>query len=208
MWIMTNVGFISAVDKAKNRRRDLHVRARAKHHLLNIFPSLRPQDVQETLGGDYRYRADVARFEVARVIGQMIAAIDYDNFKDSVTDKPLKRAYGDVWHTMGELQPGGPYNWGARHGRQRGATLFDLGTSPAAPDEDFDPAGEDNGHLRAATDGGVHVCEGCMDEFATWTLHGQNLCDACVFEHYDDHSGGGRRRAWQANAAGSTGRIT
>jgi hypothetical protein len=38
--------------------------------------------------------------------------VDYTNFKDTVKNRRLHDRYLDVWHTMGKLQPGGPYGRG------------------------------------------------------------------------------------------------
>ena len=129
MWICANDGFVSIVDKAKNRTRDLHVRARMRGHLLALFPKAK---VAETPGGDYRFRADIPRAEIGAVIAARIVGIGYDNFKDSVPDKALHDAYSRVWSVMGDLQPGGPYGMRGRRGRGRGAGIVDL----------FDPASE------------------------------------------------------------------
>ena len=179
MWICANDGFVSIVDKAKNRTRDLHVRARMRGHLLALFPKAK---VAETPGGDYRFRADIPRAEIGAVIAARIAGIGYDNFKDSVPDKALHDAYSRVWSVMGDLQPGGPYGMRGRRGRGRGAGIVDL----------FDPASEAEQEAPAETGltqdhGLAGPCESCCDEPATWRLFGQRLCDSCVLDAYGNH---------------------
>ncbi len=176
MWICANDGFVSIVDKAKNRRRDLHVRARRRSHLVSLFPDAR---VIETPNGDYRYRADIPREAVAAKIAAAITAIDYDNFKNSVPEKQLHDAYARVWTIMGDLQPGGPYGWNNRRGGRAATTDLFEDPAPDAPSmagltQDLSPEEP-------------CICEGCMDEAATWKLYGQRLCDSCVLESYGNH---------------------
>lgn len=106
MWIMTNKGFVSIVDKSEVPG-CLMVRARRPGHIKNLFPSAK---VRESFGTDYRYRADIPRYEAASVIAREIAGIGYSNFKDSVKEKAYHDALMGVWHELGDLQPGGPYS--------------------------------------------------------------------------------------------------
>jgi hypothetical protein len=172
MWICTNQGFISAVDKAKNRKRDLHVRSRRKDHLKAIFPHLKDGDIAETMGGDYRFRADIPRAVVAQVVGALLTGIQYDNFKDSVKEKDLHDAYAGVWSVIGTLQAGGPYNWDSRK-RGRAADLFRRDEAP-----------EDDVEVRSFSDAGLHVCEDCLMEAASFTVRGKQLCDGCAIDAY------------------------
>jgi len=106
MWICFNNAFLSIVDKS-NVPGCLLVRARRRQHLLAVFPNAK---VNESFGTDYRFRADIPREEVARVVAAQVMAIKYSNFKNSVDDDRLHSAYNSVWATMGRLQPGGPYS--------------------------------------------------------------------------------------------------
>lgn len=117
MWIMLNDAFLSVVDKSKVRD-CLLVRARRREHLLAAFPDA---DVRESLGTDYRFRADIPRQDIIEELTNRLHDLDYDNFKDSVKDDPLHDAYMGVWSVMGRLQKGGPYSRGDR----RGPSLFD-----------------------------------------------------------------------------------
>lgn len=110
MWLCTNKGFLSIVDKAADPN-CLMVRARVKAHLQAIFPGAK---IQRTEGNDYLFRAEIARGEVAARVAESIMEISYDNFKGSVADKKLHDAYMGVWSVMGRLQPGGPYSRGVR----------------------------------------------------------------------------------------------
>lgn len=169
MWICVNDGFYSIVNKAKNRRRDLLVRARRPGDLERLFRG-HAIKVLTTLDGDYRYRADVPRALVGDVLAERVRAIAYDNFKDSVIDGGLHGAYSAVWSVMGALQKGGPYNAGARSTRQstRGASLFDYDDLPMPDDRGFPPA---QAHMS---------CEACCDADACYTVDGENLCAECA----------------------------
>lgn len=100
MWICLNDAFLSIVT-APQRSSCLLVRARVKGHIERVFPEAR---VLRTSNRDYLYRAFVPRTEVGRAISKALREIAYGNFKDSVEDPALHRAYGDFWHTMMRLQ--------------------------------------------------------------------------------------------------------
>lgn len=121
MWIMTNKAFVSVVDKS-NEAGCLLVRGRCRDHITAIFPKAK---VRESIGTDYRYRADIPRSEVARAMAREVERIEYDNFKDSVRDDDYHDALMGVWSCMGKLQPGGPYGRGNRRARHSEFDLFD-----------------------------------------------------------------------------------
>jgi hypothetical protein len=102
MWIFLNDAFLSVVAH-NDRPGHLHVRARVEGDLERTFPGVQ---VSETPDGDYRFRADIERAEVARVIADRLGAIDYPNFKGSIASEAHARhdAYMDVWSTMLEWQ--------------------------------------------------------------------------------------------------------
>ncbi len=154
MWICANDGFVSIVDKAQNPRA-LLVRARRRQDLLAIFPDAK---VWESTKSDYRYRAEISRGRVASVIAARLLQIDYDNFKDSVKDRPLHDAYARVWTEMGRIQPGGPYS--------------DLWRGPLL-DQDGDPADE-----LAAEE--PPFCESCGERYASEFAYGASVCDVCM----------------------------
>lgn len=82
------------------------MRARAKGHIKAVFPNAK---LYQREGSDYLYRADLLRTEVAAAMSALVLKVDYTNFKKSVKNDALHDRYLDVWHTMGKLQPGGPY---------------------------------------------------------------------------------------------------
>ncbi len=104
MWIFLNDAFLSVV--AHNDKPDhLHVRGRLAGDIERTFPGA---EVTVTRAADYRYRADVPRTEVARVLSERTEAIDYPNFKNSIAagDGVRKRACNGVWEVMWRAQRG------------------------------------------------------------------------------------------------------
>lgn len=117
MWICHNKAFVSIVqpDPSSTTGDYLLVRARRKGDIEKLFPSGK---VLRTPGRDYLFRAFIDRAEVANVIAQALLAIGYGNFKASVADDDLHRAYNQVWSVMSKLQPIPPYATGkGRQGR-------------------------------------------------------------------------------------------
>ena len=100
MWICLNNGFISAVRDGYDPTK-LKVRARVKKHLQDLFPK---HTIITTTDSDYRHRVIVERSEFAGFLAQKALAIDYGNFKDSVADDELHRAYVDMWHAGMNMQ--------------------------------------------------------------------------------------------------------
>lgn len=110
MWLITSIGFFSIVEKPTDRRSEaLTIRARVKSDLVALrrdyMPSLgRIRDSSDT---DYRYRATAARIDVSRALAQMVARLDYSNFKSEVAMRQgVERAhvYHDVWEALHNLQ--------------------------------------------------------------------------------------------------------
>ncbi|MHA1662981.1 MAG: hypothetical protein ACTSVR_06970 [Candidatus Thorarchaeota archaeon] len=96
MWICLNDAFLSIV-KNSNDDETLLVRARSQEHFDNVFP-----DCHSWFDGyaDYPIRAYIERDLVAKVIGQSLMDIQYPNFKSSVKEDNLLRAYHRVWGIM------------------------------------------------------------------------------------------------------------
>ena len=78
----------------------LMVRARVEEHITSLWPDA---EIYAPEGShDYQYRADIPREEVAHVIVEYIVSdITYDDFKPSVNDWDLRRAFVEVWGVMG-----------------------------------------------------------------------------------------------------------
>jgi hypothetical protein len=96
MWIFLNNAFLSIVSN-KDDPDNLLVRGRRHGDIRRVFPGVK---VVITPEADYRYRAFVPRTLVAEKIASRISAIDYTNFKDSVTEEIRHTAYLAVWRQM------------------------------------------------------------------------------------------------------------
>ncbi len=94
MWIFTNGGFISVVQKQGDTD-TLTVRARVKGDIARVFPG-----TKETAGGgtDYAFRARVPREQVAKAIHDQIMGLSYDNFKNSIKNDYHHDLCASVWH--------------------------------------------------------------------------------------------------------------
>jgi hypothetical protein len=111
MWLITNEGFFSVVQKPDDVGKDtLTVRARVLSDLKNLKKRLPDMgEITVSKYTDYRYRAKVPRGQLANAIEQMVKDIRYSNFKDEVADKQGQgRAdiYSNVWANLYELQRG------------------------------------------------------------------------------------------------------
>jgi len=109
MWLMTDFGFFSIVQKEGEQ--NLTVRARVRQDLLNLKDRYLPGlgAIEETEYADYRYRVRVPREVFAEALRDIALDIDYPNFKNSVARKQGKaraRAYEDVWQRLYGLQAG------------------------------------------------------------------------------------------------------
>lgn len=111
MWLITNEGFFSVVQKPDDIGKDtLTVRARVSADLKNLKKRLPDMgEITTSKYSDYRYRAKAPREQLAAAIEQMVRDIHYSNFKDEVAYKQGQgRAdlYHDVWYSLYELQAG------------------------------------------------------------------------------------------------------
>jgi hypothetical protein len=106
MWIMFSDCFLSIVSK-DCQPNELVVRARRPGDIEQVFPGAK---VKRDIKADYLYRAILSKKAVALAMAERIDAVNYPNFKDSVTDAALHRAYMQVWFAMVELQPLPPYS--------------------------------------------------------------------------------------------------
>jgi hypothetical protein len=144
MWIALNDGFISIVTadrkrlpKAekkllKGKGRPLCVRARKAEHLARLFPG---KKLYEFRNRDYPARVFIGADELAPLIAERVLAIDYDNFKSSVRDRPLHDAYMGVWGVMHSYQHG-RYDPKPYYGPQQSSFAYDRGGGPWGPSED------------------------------------------------------------------------
>jgi hypothetical protein len=103
MWLLTNFGFFSAVQKPGEQ--ELTVRARSAGDLDRLreqyLPGLGP--TVDGAGTDYRYRALVGREDLANAMGEIVRDLDYSNFKSEVGTRMgygRSRVYGRVWEAL------------------------------------------------------------------------------------------------------------
>jgi hypothetical protein len=107
MWIMLNDAFISIVKK-DCKPGELLVRARRPGDLERVFAN--KLKVTRSTDSDYMFRAVIKVKDIKAVMNREIDNVVYSNFKDSVRDDDLHRAYLKVWQAMSEVQNPRPYS--------------------------------------------------------------------------------------------------
>lgn len=110
MWIVTDRGFFSVVDKGEPEG-CLCVRSRVREDIENLcrLDSLTAYAgmIEESGLGDYRYRIHVRREDWARAAADLAEQIDYENFKNAAAARQgSERAsvYNRVWGELLGLQ--------------------------------------------------------------------------------------------------------
>jgi hypothetical protein len=117
MWIFSVYGFYSVSwDKGRGR---FAIRARTRAHLVALAKRFNLREpIAETERNDYRFRIMLKRERWLGVAAELMAEQTWSNFKteaERMNGKgPYVTALHDVWHTMGRLQPGGPYGAAAK----------------------------------------------------------------------------------------------
>lgn len=152
MWLFTKIGFFSgtlANFKSKSYAampRPEHwetvpyimVRARVKDDLTRLVEFMEPgfpgqvPEIFEMQGHDYPYRLLVTQEVWVRVVGALVADVDYSNFKSAVETNARTRAEGHARHDLYMKV------WSVMHGAER--WLRDRAKSWKAP-------GKDQGHF-------------------------------------------------------------
>ena len=92
MWVMLNDAWFSIVAD-RDDPEYLLVRSRQSGAIKRVFGI--EEDV-DTLA-DYHFRCFIARDHVAGVMAREVQRVTYPNFKNSVKDPELKKAYNSVW---------------------------------------------------------------------------------------------------------------
>lgn len=116
MWIATTAGFFSAVQH-RDDHDQLMIRARSHADLVNLTAvamghlDVWPPEITETGHADYPYRVTMSRRDWAACVTELIAGVDYDNFKNAVAKTNPKRSHGpymQVWSALHaiEREPG------------------------------------------------------------------------------------------------------
>ncbi len=103
MWVSLSYSFLSivALDGPAADPAQLLVRARVAGDIERVFPTAA---VTHTPKADYAYRAILPRTVVATALAAAVQAIDYTNFKNSVSDPARHDAYFECWDAMYDLQ--------------------------------------------------------------------------------------------------------
>lgn len=103
MWICLSDAFLSIVDKGDPTHATLLVRARRAGDIERVFPEA---VVVAGEGSDYLYRARLPRARVAARLAEAALAIDYGNFKATVTERRRHDVYMDIWSALARDQDG------------------------------------------------------------------------------------------------------
>jgi len=101
MWICLTDAFLSIVDKGDATHATLLVRARRAGDIERVFPEA---VVSDKGGSDYAFRARLPRGRVAARLAEAVLAVDYGNFKATVTDRRRHDVYMDVWAVLARDQ--------------------------------------------------------------------------------------------------------
>ena len=110
MWLITNFGFFSVVQKPDDPAAGtLTVRARVKGDLETLRDRYLPDlgDIVADAGTDYRFRAKAPRTALSHAVARAILDIDYANFKNSVAKTQgheRSHIYGEVWIALHALE--------------------------------------------------------------------------------------------------------
>jgi hypothetical protein len=109
MWLFTNIGFFSVVQKPNTTF--LTLRARVAADLDNLRQKFMPGlSATATQGGtDYPYRATLTHAEFAAGLAKMGQDIHYGNFKNEVARQmgpERSHVYHKVWEDLLELEAG------------------------------------------------------------------------------------------------------
>lgn len=110
MWLLTPIGFFSIVQKPSDQAAGtLTVRARVKSDLEALRASYLPSlgVIQESLSNDYRFRAVAPQQDVSAALAQLVAQLDYSNFKNEVAKQQgsaRAQLYHGVWDVLYQMQ--------------------------------------------------------------------------------------------------------
>ena len=101
MWICLNDAFFSIVAH-RDEPESLLVRARREGDIEKYWPLAKSWKDDKA---DYHYRAVIPRYQVSGVLSDyLMKQLNYDNFKNSVSDQGLHHHYSNIWSSMTKLQ--------------------------------------------------------------------------------------------------------
>ena len=83
----------------RNKPDHLLVRSRNMAHLKSLFPNAKHFSLEQA---DYPHRAVIDRTVVAKMIGDYVLNMKYDNFKNSISESNYFHVCHDVWSMMYE----------------------------------------------------------------------------------------------------------
>ena len=114
MWLVTDIGFYSIVQKPWDIKEDtLTVRGRVKDDMNALYKLIPQQDqftkITHNPMDDYAFRFRASRKAVAKAINKLVTNLKYENFKNQVTktqghDRSF--LYHEVWDVLYQLQDG------------------------------------------------------------------------------------------------------
>jgi len=97
MWVFSRMGFFSVVEN-RNNTEEVMVRARCIDDITRLALRLGNSAITQTPTADYPYRLTCPKTAWANIMYDTAEDIDYDNFKNTITDDPLRSAcYSEVW---------------------------------------------------------------------------------------------------------------
>jgi hypothetical protein len=105
MWIFTKTGFVSAVRK-KEHPEVLTVRARDRESLVELS-TMADSKIAKSPHADYPYRTFVKADVFASWLSEVVADLDYHNFKSEVSGTrgyEFTHALHDVWAVMLQVE--------------------------------------------------------------------------------------------------------
>jgi len=111
MWIATNIGFFSIVEKEHHIDLDGHklfvVRARDKDDLIRLVDLIQPKikeeiEIHSYDKSDYPHRIYLeTKEDLATTLATLSETVTYPNFKDEISESPHQQrktqAYSDLW---------------------------------------------------------------------------------------------------------------
>ena len=110
MWLFTNIGFFSVVEKPYDIEQGLiTIRSRVRLDLEVLKTLYLPSmtEIIESEDADYRFRCRVNKRDLAEAMPELIMSINYENFKDEIFEvQGHERAalYSNIWGQAYELQ--------------------------------------------------------------------------------------------------------
>lgn len=106
MWLFTNFGFFSVVQKLGTSHLTVRARVRADLDCLRerYLPELGPSQAKG--GTDYRWRANISHAKFAAGLSQIVMDLHYANYKSEVgarQGKERAHRYGKVWEVLYDM---------------------------------------------------------------------------------------------------------